>query len=180
MPTSAAGSNQPAAACRSLRPIEAPGVCARRWTVHRGVRFSGFTLIELMVVVALIAVATAGAVLSLRDSASAALERDAQRLAAVLESARAQARASDATVVWQAHETGFVLRGLPRPESPQTWLSPDTRSLGQTPVVLGPEALIPPQRIELYSATQARQRLWVATDGLRPFEVQRAAQAGTP
>lgn len=180
MPTSAAGSKRPTPGCRSLRPIWTSVLHARRGTAFGGIRFSGFTLIELMVVVALIAVATAGAVLSLRDSASAALERDAQRLAAVLESARAQARANDARVVWQAHDTGFVLRGLSRPESPQAWLSPDTRSLGQEPVVLGPEALIPPQRIELYSAAQARQRLWVATDGLRPFEVQRAPQPGTP
>ncbi len=131
-------------------------------------------------VVALIAVATAGAVLSLRESASAALERDAWRLAAMLESARAQARASDARVVWHALDGGFAMRGLPRPESPQTWLSPDTRSHGQAPVVLGPEALIPPQRIELYSAAQPRQRLWVTTDGLRPFEVRRTPQAASP
>ena len=54
----------------------------------------GFTLLELLVVVALIAIATAGVSLSLRDSADSALERDATRLAALLETARAQARAS--------------------------------------------------------------------------------------
>lgn len=140
----------------------------------------GFTLIELMVVVALIAVATAGAVLSLRDGAASALERDAQRLAAMLESGRAQARASDLLVVWQALDQGFVLRGLPRPEAPNSWLSPDTRAQTATPVVLGPEPLIPPQRIELYSASQPHLRVTVATDGLRPFAVRPAGSQGRP
>ena len=140
----------------------------------------GFTLIELMVVVALIAVATAGAMLSLRDSTSTALERDAQRLVAILESARAQARASDAIVVWHVQDSGFVLRGLPQPETPQTWLSPDTRSRIAAPVRLGPEPLIPPQRIELYSASQPQQRLWISSDGLRPFAVQPVTQRGAP
>jgi len=48
----------------------------------------GFTLLELLVVIALIAIATAGASLALRDSADSALDRDAQRLAALLETAR--------------------------------------------------------------------------------------------
>ena len=141
---------------------------------------SGFTLIELMVVVALIAVATAGAMLSLRDSTSTALERDAQRLVAILESARAQARASDAVVVWHAQDSGFVLRGLPQPETPQTWLSPDTRSRIAAPIRLGPEPLIPPQRIELFSASQPQQRLWISSDGLRPFAVQPVTERGAP
>jgi len=133
-----------------------------------------------MVVVALIAVATAGAVLAMRDGASSALERDAQRLAAVLESGRAQARASDLAVVWQTLGQGFVLRGLPRPETPQTWLSTDTRVQATTPVLLGPEPLMAPQRIELYSASQPQLRVTVATDGLRPFAVLPATRRGTP
>ncbi len=140
----------------------------------------GFTLIELMVVVALMALATAGISLSLRDSADSALERDAQRLAAVLESARAQARASDAYVVWQPREGGFALQGLPVPAQAQTWLSDQTRAQVAAPFVLGPEPLIAPQQIALFSAQQPQRRLWVATDGLRPFEVRRTAGATPP
>ena len=69
----------------------------------------GFTLLELLVVVALIAIATAGVSLSLRGSADSALERDATRLAALMETARAQSRASGLTVVWRNTPTGFVL-----------------------------------------------------------------------
>lgn len=141
---------------------------------------SGFTLIELMVVVALIAVATAGVSLGLRDTAASALERDAQRLAALLEAARAQARASDAPAVWQLHEAGHVLQGLPTPQQPQAWLSVHTRAQLSSPLVLGPEPLIEPRQIVLYSAPQPQLRLWVASDGLRPFTVQRTPPEGTP
>ena len=46
-------------------------------------RGKGFTLLELLVVVALIAMATAGVSLSLRDSRQTQLEREAQRLVAL-------------------------------------------------------------------------------------------------
>jgi len=105
----------------------------------------GFTLLELLVVVALIAIATAGVSLSLRDSADSALERDAQRLAALLETARAQARASELTVVWRTQPAGFVFEGLPPPGLPRQWLAPTTFA-NTAPVQLGPEPLIPPQR----------------------------------
>ena len=64
----------------------------------------GFTLIELMVVVAIIALGTAVASLALRDNEGAVLARDAERLAALLESARAQSRAAAAVKTGQALE----------------------------------------------------------------------------
>ncbi|MFM8866207.1 MAG: Tfp pilus assembly protein FimT/FimU [Limnohabitans sp.] len=142
----------------------------------------GFTLMELMVVVALIAMATAGVALSLRDGASTALERDAQRLAAVLEAARAQARASDTAVWWQPEPDarGHVLRGLPGPAQPQAWLSEHTRVRHPVRVQLGPEPLIGAQRIELFSKLAPQHSLWVVTDGLRPFAVQPTAARQTP
>ena len=133
----------------------------------------GFTLLELLVVVALIAIATAGVSLSLRDSADSALERDATRLAALLETARAQARASGLPVVWRSTPTGFVFEGLPPPGLPQRWLSEATRTTASQPVVLGPEPLIPPQSIALTPAQGPSLTLWVSSDGLRPFRVQR-------
>ena len=50
-----------------------------------------------MVVVALIAIATAVASLALRDPATNKLEQEAARLASLLESARAEARAAAAS-----------------------------------------------------------------------------------
>src|SRR5215203_3845180 len=64
-------------------------------------RALGFTLIELMVVVAVIAIATAVASLALRDPAQSKLEHEATRLASLLESARAEARASGVAARWE-------------------------------------------------------------------------------
>ena len=51
-------------------------------------RQTGFTLIELMIVVALIAIASAVASLALRDPAATRLEHEAARLAADRKSTR--------------------------------------------------------------------------------------------
>jgi general secretion pathway protein H len=133
---------------------------------------SGFTLLELLVVVALIAIATAGVSLSLRDSADSALERDATRLAALLETARAQARASGLPVTWHSTGTGFAFDGLPPPGLPQNWLNNTTNAASRQAVVLGPEPLIAPQSIALTTLNASARTLWVVTDGLRPFQVQ--------
>ncbi|PUE12159.1 prepilin-type N-terminal cleavage/methylation domain-containing protein [Limnohabitans sp. T6-20] len=136
----------------------------------------GFTLLELLVVVALIAVATAGVSLSLRDSADSALERDAERLATLLETARAQARANGSPVVWRTQSLNdsqsFVFEGLPPPGLPKHWLTPSTLVATDTAVTLGPEPLIEPRAIALSSRTRPDRQLWVVTDGLRPFKVQ--------
>lgn len=140
----------------------------------------GFTLLELLVVVALIAIATAGVSLSLRDSADSALERDATRLAALLETARAQSRASGLTVVWRNTPNGFVFDGLPPPGLPQNWLSDNTRTVQAQSVVLGPEPLIAPQSIGLMTRQNTGSPLWLVSDGLRPFQVQRSPARLTP
>jgi general secretion pathway protein H len=144
----------------------------------------GFTLLELLVVVALIAVATAGVSLSLRDSADSALERDAERLTTLLEAARAQARANGSPVVWRTQTEGdshhFVFEGLPPPGLPQHWLAASTRVEPRTALSLGPEPLIEPSAVALYSHTRPARRLWVVTDGLRPFKVQNTPQQVPP
>ena len=139
----------------------------------------GFTLMELLVVVALIAVATAGVSLSLRDSADSALERDAERLAALLETARAQARAQGVPVVWHTHVggTSFEFAGLPPPGLPRAWLNTHTRAAPGIRLTLGPDPLMEPQAVALTSASSPGKTLWVVTDGLRPFKVQNTSLA---
>ncbi len=133
---------------------------------------SGFTLIELLVVLAIVAIASAGVVLTLRDSTATDLERDAQRLSAVLASARAQSRMQGTPVWWRPSSNGFLIDGLQPPQAAQAWLSPDTKSSSQA-VVLGPEPVIDAQTIVLESRRQAATRVQLSTDGLRPFAVER-------
>jgi general secretion pathway protein H len=134
----------------------------------------GFTLIELLVVIAIIAIATAGVSFALRDSQATQLERDAQRLAALLESARAQSRASGLPVRWRPTANGFQFEGLPPKSLPDQWLSDTTRVEGQPTLVLGPEPIIGRQEVVLASRAAPGRTLHIATDGLRPFRVAAA------
>ena len=131
----------------------------------------GFTLLELLVVVAIIAIASAGVSFALRDSADTQLEREAQRLAALLESARAQSRTTGRPVRWQAIAGGFRFDGLPPDTLPGQWLAPTTVVTGPAVLLLGPEPIIGRQQVVLTAATPGGRSLRVGTDGLRPFAV---------
>ena len=145
-------------------------------------RHAGFTLIELMIVVALIAIASAVATLALRDPAATRLEHEAARLAALLESARADARAAGLAARWeprpvQVETEGFRFVGLPASaDLPSRWLGPGVVAevLGARAVVLGPEPFIGAQRIVLRLDDQ---QLLLTTDGLGPFVVGTLADA---
>nr|WP_295772092.1 prepilin-type N-terminal cleavage/methylation domain-containing protein [Rhodoferax sp.] len=137
----------------------------------------GFTLLELMVVVAIMALATAGVSLAMRDSSQTQLERDAQRLAALLESARAVSRMTANTVVWRATPNGFVFEGTLTAVQPTNWLGSDVVTTNTAAVVLGPEPIIGPQRIRLASISQPGRSVSVTTDGVRPFKVVADADA---
>lgn len=132
----------------------------------------GFTLLELLVVVSIMALASAGVGLALRDGGQTQLEREGERLAALLEAARAQSRASGVAVRWSAVPGGFRFDGLPAHALPAQWLQPGTSVRGGAAVlVLGPEPLIGPQQVTLEQAGAPGRTLRVATDGLRPFAV---------
>jgi general secretion pathway protein H len=146
------------------RHLASRAPCAR-------VRAAGFTLIELLVVVAIIAIASAGVSFALRDSAATQLDREAQRLSALFESARAQSRTSGVPVVWHPVQGGFRFDGLPAGTLPENWLSPETYAEDGAAVVLGPEPVIGRQSVVLASSTTPRRSLRIATDGLRPFAV---------
>ena len=137
-----------------------------------GQRQHGFTLLELLVVISIIAVATAGTALALRDSSSGTLEREAERLAALLEAGRAQSRASGVPVRWHSVAGGFEFVGLTPERLPTQWLSDSTSVRGDSQLLLGPEPLIAAQGITLVSREAPAIALRVATDGLRPFAVQ--------
>ena len=141
----------------------------------------GFTLIELLVVIALIAIGTATVSFSLRDTSQTLLERDAERLASLLESARARSRSSGVPVQWRPAldnkdpsnaPVAFVFDGLPPQTLPTAWLSPQTQVAANSLLRLGPDPIIGPQSVLLSSQNF---QLWVSTDGIQPFRVNRSA-----
>ncbi|OYU45588.1 MAG: type II secretion system protein GspH [Burkholderiales bacterium PBB4] len=150
--------------------ILAPGSKAARHTPEAR-QTTGFTLLELLVVVAIMALATAGVGFALRDSAAGNLEREAQRLAALLESARAQSRMSGNPVRWRTTPTGFLYEGLPGSQLPDRWLHADIQTATYTVLSLGPEPIVGRQSVRLVSASQPDRSLTIATDGVRPFAV---------
>jgi len=142
-------------------------------------RARGFTLLELIVVIAIIAIGTASVSFAMRDSSTARLDREADRLAALLESARAQSRASGVAVRWRLVEGGnFVFDGLPADALPAGWtmggISAQASLASGAPIAavqLGPDPIIAAQQIVLQTEGPPARSLRVATDGLRPFTV---------
>jgi general secretion pathway protein H len=140
----------------------------------------GFTLLELMVVIAIMAIATAGATLALRDSSVTALEREAQRLTAVLEAGRSLSRTTGLTVHWQPSAEGYAMTGASAAEEDklQPWLTAGTTAQPNDNhpfVLLGPEPIIPAQTITL--GLDGRS-LRISTDGLRPFKIDNNSSSG--
>jgi general secretion pathway protein H len=152
-------------------------------------RAAGFTLVELLLVLMLIAMVSGLAGLALRDGGESRLEREGQRLSALLEAGRAESRATGVAVRFELAGTDsrnlgqatdgddFRFVGLaPASTPPGVWLDRDVRARidGARALRLGPEPLIGAQRITL--SLGDRQRV-LATDGLSPFAVLDPAQA---
>ena len=150
---------------------------------------AGFTLVELLLVLMLIALVSGMAGLALRDGGESRLEREGQRLSALLEAGRAESRATGVTVRFElagadgrnlgnatdGDDFRFVgMAGTPTP--PVVWLDRDVRASidGARALRLGPEPLIGAQRITL---SLGERQLVLATDGLSPFTVLGPAQA---
>ena len=134
-------------------------------------RSSGFTLLELLVVVTIIAIASAGVSFALRDSQAQQLEKEAQRLAALFEAARAQSRSSGVPVRWYPVEGGFRFDGVAAGTLPDHWLNEGTGVRNNVTVTLGPEPIIGPQQVVLGSAESGDRTVRIATDGIRPFAI---------
>ncbi len=135
-------------------------------------RRAGFTLLELLVVMAIVAMVSAGVGFAMRDASQVQLERDAQRLAALFESARARSRVTGVPVRWHVQASGFKFEGLAAQELPNQWLDADTTVAGGAQVWLGPEPIIEPQAVVLVSRRHPNRSVRLATDGVRPFTVQ--------
>ena len=142
-------------------------------------RAAGFTLLELLVVLAIVAIGTASAVLAFRPQHEQVLQSTAHRVAAQLESTRALSRASGIAIHAFAAENPAALVMEPKLTNLGNIVLPDgmqaqVGASGQNPgavqtLRLGPEPLIGAQRLRLALASGS---IWIISDGLRPFEVR--------
>ena len=157
-------------------PTSAPGSRPGRWQ-------RGFTLVELLIVIVIVALAASLVALALPDRDAARLEEEGARLSALLEMARAESRVSGVAVRWapaardgtDVDKSGRPVRfrfvGLsPGTSLPSHWLDArvSAQVLGASAMLLGPEAILPAQRIVL---SLDQHRIELATDGLGPFSV---------
>lgn len=149
-------------------------------------------MVELLIVIAIIALSVALISAALPDGNASRLEEEGARLTALLETARAESRVTGAPVIWmprggtgasdggadaQGRPLHFRFVGLPAARAlPTRWLDERVSAevVGARMVVLGPSAILPPQRIVL---SLEQQRLELSSDGLGPFVVAQSPAA---
>jgi general secretion pathway protein H len=162
-------------------PTSAPGNRLHTAAVRRRLQAAGFTLIEVMVVLAIIAIGAGLVAMAIPDPTETRLETDAARLVSLIESARTEARVGGLTVVWvpgtDPQGEPFRFNGLPATLAlPTRWLDDRVTAqvVGATSLKLGPDAILPPQRVLLRLGDR---RLEVGSDGLGAFAVVPPADA---
>jgi len=144
-------------------------------------RASGFTLIELLVVLLLVALGSTLVALSLRDTPQHQLEREADRLIGLLETARAQARSRNTPLLWQADDQGYAIRPAHTPTvatlndtAPErtglNWLTPGTRAEPAL-LVISAEPVQAPWRLQLIHTGAVTSRVTLGSDGAEAVKV---------
>ena len=153
-------------------PIRLAGY-ARVHALSKQSMVKGFTLIELMVVLLVLALSSSLVVMSTRDTAEHNLNREADRLVNVLEAARAQARSRSTELLWQSDSLGYSVRTLIASEPPlqiHLWYMPGTHS-EPTSWVISAEPVQSAVRLTLLNDRTSAKQVSVATDGAASFKV---------
>jgi general secretion pathway protein H len=136
---------------------------------------AGFTLIEMIVVLALVAVVSGLVALGVRPTPQQQLSREGERLALWLESVRSQSRRQGDWVQVRVDASGAQAWGA-RPDAVGAgrlnWLYADTAPMAPVTLTLGPEPVLPAQQVLLLSTGNDRARVRVGTGGLGPWTAQ--------
>lgn len=137
----------------------------------------GLTLLETLLVMVILGLASSMVMWSLRAPEATVLEREAMALAARLEAARTMARAEGRRIEWRLEDSGYAFSGLAQDgaaaqrelEDRYRWSRPEIRVEGASSLSLPPEVLIPPSEITL---VLSQARAVIHTDGWTPFRVR--------
>jgi len=137
---------------------------------HLPSRCMGFTLIELVVVLAIMAIGSALVVINWQSNPQQSLNQESDHLALVLDTARSLARTTGTPLIWRASAAGFSVQAVnDKTATPPftAWLNPPIYA-EPNQLVLSPEAISSPIFIRLQSGS-ANQSLTLVSDGVLPF-----------
>ncbi len=142
---------------------------------------AGLTLLETLLALVILALATATLTWSMRPSGAFELEREAVALSARLQAARALAIATGHSIEWSVTADGYQFEGIPVSDSGQEqlqdailkshyrWTYSGVQVDARLPLVIPAEPLMAPVSIMLRLDDA---RVEILSDGWRPFEVR--------
>lgn len=120
----------------------------------------GFTLIEILVVIAILGVAVGAVALSISTSDARLLQEETARLGALFRIAQNEARVSGRALVWEADRDGYRFRPLDS-EAARDWDDEILRArrwpfavheVEGGPIVFGREPLLEPAQLRIATA----------------------------
>ncbi len=135
----------------------------------------GFTLLELMLVLAVMALATGLVLWRMPNPDERALREEAELLATQLQALRHRALAEGRPYRWQATAGGHRAQAWGTTAEPPPALTPWRSALTQSPtpsLELPAEPVAPRLAVELRSSALPNRRAWIEAQGLTPFSVR--------
>jgi len=141
-------------------------------------RRAGFTLIEILVVIALLGIAAAVVALSVSSSDARLVREEAARLAALFRIAQDEARVTGRAMVWEADVKGYRFRPLDE-AAERDWNDEilrerawpfEVHSIEGSRILFGREPLLEPARLHLSTAGGEVRLALDALGNLKPVE----------
>jgi general secretion pathway protein H len=135
----------------------------------------GFTLIEILVVIAILGVAAAAVALSVSTSDARLLQEETARLGALFRIAQNEARVSGRALVWEADRDGYRFRPLDA-EAARDWNDEilrarrwpfPVRAVEGSPIVFGREPLLEPAQLRIATAEREARLVLDALGNLK-------------
>lgn len=135
----------------------------------------GFTLLEILVVIAILGVAAAAVAFSISTNDARLLQEETARLAALFRIAQNEARVSGRALVWEADREGYRFRPLDS-EAARDWKDEilrerrwpfEVRAVEGGPIVFGREPLLEPAQLRIATAEREARLVLDALGNLK-------------